>query len=505
MVERDINGQTRPTRGTLTIDSWNNIGKYRDVQGAFIIFDEQRLVGSGAWTDVFLKLAKKNHWILLSATPGDTWMDYIPVFVANGFYANRTEFKRRHVVYVSHPYVKFPKVDRYLEQGHLLRLRDSLLVEMKYARHTTRHYVPMKLDFDKKTLDLVLKERWNPYTDLPITDISELFRVSRRIVNSDPSRLSALAEILGSHPRVIVFYNFNYELEMLRSLGSTISGASTLSSLEEGQTTTSQPCLDTPKASLIDPSNLSKMSSFGTGGVIATGQNGEISRTQSTPKSPRCSENTSEGPENQRCTTTGTGLRSPNSTRNGSERHLNGGESGLKTRSLRSNSVARGSDSSRHMRLETRPDATSERRELWSPKTTKSFENPCSDGPTGTQLWGTESISTSSLPRLTVAEWNGQKHEKVPETDHWLYLVQYTAGAEGWNCITTDAMVTWSWNYSWKIMEQAYGRNDRLNTLFRDLFYYQFTSDSWIDRAIERSLAGKKVFNEKRYKKGFGL
>jgi len=330
-------GKGTSTAGVLVVDSWNNIDKYRNVYGAFFIFDEQRLVGSGAWTKAFLKIAKKNHWILLSATPGDTWLDYIPVFVANGFYENRTQFKREHVVY--NTFSKFPKVDRYTGVGKLLRLRNQLLVHMPYLRTTTRHSVELRVEHDPELLRKVAVDRWHVYENRPLREISEMFLVMRKVVNSDPSRLEAVRGLLRQHHKLIVFYNFNYELEALRTL------------------------------------------------------------TQDQPTSSRLN------------TTTG----------------------------------------------------------------------------------------SADTTTFAIAEWNGHKHEEIPKTDRWLYLVQYTAGAEGWNCIETNAVCFYSKNYSYKVFEQAHGRIDRLNTPFHNLYYYHLTSDSLIDKIVDKSLKSKKSFNEASY------
>lgn len=305
----------------LTVDSWNNIAKYADVAGAFFIFDEQRLVGSGEWSRKFLRIAKRNTWILLSATPGDTWMDYIPVFVANNFYKNRTEFKREHVVY--NTFTKFPKVDRYINQGKLIRLRNSIIVEMPFERHTRRRRVEVDLPWDEETLRKVIDDRWHVYEERPLNDIAEMFGVARRVVNSDPSRLRMVDTLHQEHDKLIVYYNFNYELASLRSLADD---------------------------------------------------------------------------------------------------------------------------------------------------------------------------------HTVVAEWNGHKHQPVPNTDRWLYLVQYVAGAEAWECIETNQMVKYSQTYSYKIYEQTEGRIDRLNTPFKDLWYYEFRSQSFIDKAIYRSLKSKENFNIRDYR-----
>lgn len=301
--------------GVLTVDSWNNIDKYKEVKNAFFVFDEQRLVGSGAWVRAFLKIAKNNQWILLSATPGDTWMDYIPVFVGNGFYRNRTQFIREHVVYA--PYTKFPKVLRYTGVNKLVKLRNQILVHMPYEKETVRHSKIVDVDYDLEKMEEIVKRRWNIFEQKPIRDVAEMFRVGRQLGNSDPSRLRAIRRLLKAHKKLIVFYNFDYELEILR-------------------------------------------------------------------------------------------------------------------------------------RLE---DVT------------------------------------------TVAEWNGHKHEDIPKTDTWIYLVQYVAGSESWNCTETDAMAFYSFTYSYKNWEQAHGRIDRMNTPYRDLWYYTLRNKSVIDNSIWSSLKAKKNFN----------
>lgn len=301
----------------VTIDSWNNIGKYEQgIRDAFYIFDEQRVVGSGTWVKYFIKIARKNRWILLSATPGDTWLDYVPVFVANGFYKNRSEFLQKHAVYSR--YAKFPKIDKFVECGHLEALRRKITVTMSYKKPTTSNFITINTDFDKKEMNQVWAGRWNPFEDRPIRDISETFYLMRKVANSDQSRIGAVLDLMEKHPKLIIFYNFDYELDILRVLA-----------------------------------------------------------------------------------------------------------------------------------------------------------NECDYG-----------------------EWNGHRHDPLPTSDTWVYLVQYTAGAEGWNCIDTDAIVFYSQNYSYKLMTQAAGRIDRLNTPYSQLYYYTLMSNSMIDKAISKALTGKKNFNE---------
>ena len=310
-------------KNRVIVDSWNNIQKYKNVTDSFFIFDEQRVVGSGVWVKSFLKIAKSNDWILLSATPGDTWQDYIPVFIANGFYRNRTEFCNEHIVYSR--FSKFPKIDRYINTGRLIRLRDRILVDMDFKRETIAHHEDIIVQYDIPKYKETMRNRWDPYNNEPITNASGLCYILRKIVNSDESRQIALMDILESRPKVIVFYNFDYELDILKGL------------------------------------------------------------------------------------------------------HY-------------------GKD-------------------------------------------------------VQIAEWNGHSHQPIPTSKSWVYLVQYTAGCEGWNCIKTDTIVFYSQNYSYKVMAQAAGRIDRLNTPYTDLYYYHLKSRSGIDLAISKALKDKKKFNETRWVK----
>lgn len=308
-------------KNTVVIDSWNNIKKYANITGAFFIFDEQRVVGSGAWVKAFLKIAKHNRWILLSATPGDTWSDYIPVFVANGFYKNKTEFIGEHVVYSR--FSKFPKIDKYIGTGKLLKHRNDILIDMDFKRPTISHHSDAYVKYDIEKYKTVMRTRWDPYKNEPIQQASGLCYVLRRIVNADETRQVALLEIFENHPKLVIFYNFDYELDILKEIF------------------------------------------YGDG--------------------------------------------------------------------------------------------------------------------------------------VEVAEYNGHKHQPIPTSKSWVYLVQYTAGCEGWNCITTDTIVFYSQNYSYKVMQQAAGRIDRLNTPFKDLYYYHLKSRSGIDLAISKAISEKKQFNEKRW------
>lgn len=309
----------------ITVDSWNNIEKYEKVKNQFFIFDEQRVVGSGKWAKTFIKIAKNNDWILLSATPGDTWSDYIPVFIANGFYKNRSEFVRMHIVFK--PFMNFPVIDHYVNTRLLEKHRNDILVKMDFERVAKRKTINVQCEYDKETYFYILKNRWNVFKDEPIINSSELCQCLRRVVNSDKSRLKEVSKIVEKAKGTIIFYNFDYELRQLVIL-------------------------------------------------------------------------------------------------------------------------------------------CEEKKYLYS-------------------------------------QWNGHKHQKIPEGEHWVYLVQYAAGAEGWNCITTDTIIFYSLNHSYKMMEQAAGRIDRLNTPFDNLYYYYLKSNARIDVSISKCLECKKDFNENKYEEEY--
>lgn len=309
----------------IVIDSWNNIKKYADISGAFFIFDEDRITGKGAWVKTFLNIARKNKWIVLSATPGDNWEQYIPIFVANGFYKNRSEFCREHIVY-SRYCTKFPKIEKFIGTGTLIRHRNEILVDMDFNRPTEHHHIDVNCEYDVPKYKNLMKTRWDPYKDEPITQASSLCYALRRIVNEDESRQTALLDIVADNERTIVFYSYDYELDILRNLG-----------------------------------------------------------------------------------------------------YMNDGDA------------------------------------------------------------------------VEVAEWNGHKHQPIPNKKKWVYLVQYTSGCEGWNCIATNTMVFYSQQYSYKVLNQACGRIDRLNTKYVDLYYYHLKSTAPIDLAISKAISEKKTFNENKY------
>lgn len=298
----------------MVVDSWNNIKKYEDVKGSFIIFDEKYIDGYGTWAKCFIKMAKNNEWILLSATPGDKWIDYIAIFVAHGWYRNKTDFMERHVLVDYRN--KFPQIKGYLETKRLEKLRNYILVDMDFYREAKQVHEDVYCKYDVAKYKMINKDRWNFYENKPIKNISELCFLMRRVVNSDESRQVLLLEILEDHPKAIIFYNFNYELDILREI--------------------------------------------------------------------------------------------------------------------------------------------------------------------------------CSIDGVKIGERNGEKHDPVPTGDAWVYLVQYGAGKDAWNCITTDTIIFYSQNYSYKTMTQAAGRIDRLNTPYKKLYYYHLKSRSGIDLGISNALKTRK-------------
>ena len=320
-------------KNKIVVDSWNNIKKYKDITGAFFIFDEDRVTGSGVWVKTFLNISRKNRWIINSATPGDSWEQYIPVFVANGFYKNKTEFCDEHAVYSK--FTKFPCITKYMNTSKLINHRNRILIDINVIRDTIPHHKDVICEYDIRQYKYVQKHRWNIFKDEPVTQASQLCYVLRRVVNEDESRVINLLKLCEKHKKIIIFYNFDYELDILRTL-----------------------------------------------------------------------------PERAR-------------------------------------------------------------------------------------LLGID----SDVRDFTIGEWNGHNHEPVPDNDKWLYLVQYAAGCEGWNCVKTDTIVFYSQTYSWKTLAQACGRIDRLNSPFINLYYYHFKVKSGIDLVVSNALRNKKNFNEGKFAK----
>lgn len=402
------------SRKRLIVDSWNNLGKYVEMKDAFFIFDEQRVVGSGAWVKNFLKVARNNQWILLSATPADSWMDYVPVFIANGFYRNRTHFIDDHVVYSFHG--KYRKIRGFYGVRHLERLRAQILVDMPYDRHTTRHIHEVPVEYDVEKFNRVWKARWNVYDDCPIVDVAEMYRLGRKVVNEDGRRQSKIEELLAKHPRLIVFYNFDYELFALREMSERINKA-----------------------------------------LVGSIMNAHVVGTK----------------PNKHSVYIGRGSRWGNPFKIG--------EDGTREEVIEKYREYIRADDELMIGL----------RELVG----RSLVCWCAPQDCHGRI-----LQELVMEKFGVktAELNGHKHEDVPEDERWLYLVQYTAGAEGWNCVETDAIAYHSLTYSHKQYEQSLGRIDRLNTPFTDLHYYVLKSDSKVDKQIWRALSNKKNFHEGR-------
>lgn len=663
--------------GVLTVDSWNNITNYMDVTDAFFIFDEQRLIGSGAWSAAFIKIAKRNNWIMLTATPGDTWLDYIPVFVANGFYKNRTEFKREHVIYV--PYTKFPKVERYVGVSKLVRYRNQITVEMPYVKHTVRHIQNIHMDYDPELFERVLKKRWHVYENRPLRNVAELFYVMRKVVNSDSSRLSAIHGLMEKHPRLIVFYNFDYELEILRSLSENsncqipfsdeidttqpihINGMDQTKNQKEMNKCQNQNIPRTLSGSIGAKESQSQSTSIQNDAAIAEWNNqrplintefqsdsSNSTQTISTRQERKLQQeipmmleensvistnNHSYGPitsksgktlgerqiqdiqsEEEEQNSSTQQLISKNSLKTSTNQQNKNIKNDLENRNKNNilsndtiNITSLSMDQKSELQKNKKPESealimnnsidseksweetkwNNTKEQTQSPVSTISLqlESQTNSNSLSNALvvhptlihQNQESKKTTSMTNIldygsilqneeitklnkhqeknfnhtsnvvqmrngngsknsvkdniypiteplesgltessdirsettciiqpmsksfTMAEWNGHKHEPIPTTDRWVYLVQYVAGAEGWNCVETDAMVFYSLTYSYKIWHQAFGRIDRLNTPFTDLYYYVLLSKSPIDQAISKSLAGKKSFNEKKF------
>lgn len=463
----------------VTVDSWNNIDDYLDFEG-FVIFDEQRAVGKGKWSKSFIKIGLKNPWIMLSATPGDNWLDYIPLFLANGWYKNRTDFIQQHVVWK--PYMKFPVVERFTDVHKLVRQKNYLLVHMPYARHTRRHIhdfttdPTLEMQYNKSLYDRVVKDRWHVYEERPLKDVAEMFAAMRKVVNSDESRMIATAELMEKHTKLIVFYNFNYELEMLRALGRSCVRSSSNDHCGPMRSSTPQKSNVRTRMESTEKASSSKTD------TTPDHRSSGMDRTQSR----RLASSVVPVPDVELAVTGTTSSLfkiTPRPSANKSS----------VTEALTSENVPP-SDHGTH------PSSTNS---APSTNSNSSTPIPCWGHWTEDEGDGEEIEYCPARTDVVFAEWNGHKHQEIPTSERWVYLVQYVAGAEGWNCVETDAMIFWSLTYSYKNYEQGQGRIDRMNTPFTDLNYYVLRSKSPIDAAIFRALGQKRNFNEREVAQSF--
>lgn len=305
----------------IEVVSWNTIQKYVSINNHVVIFDEHRAIGYGEWAKSFIAIAKNNDWIILTATPGDDWMDFAAVFIAEGFYRNRTAFLNAHVEW--NPWVRYPKVLKWHNVWQLIEYRNLITTTLDYQRSALLHTFNIVTEYDKEAYTRALKTRWNPFNDEPIRNAAELCYCLRRISNETTSKLDILGEIFDAKKKLILFYNFKYELEMIRTW---------------------------------------------------------------------CSKN-----------------------------------------------------------------------------------------------------------EILLREWNGEKHQDLPNGKSWIYAVQFIAGSEAWNCTSTDTLVFFSQNYSYRLMAQAAGRIDRRNTPYEHLYYYRLFTNSTIDNAINEALERKGKFNERLF------
>lgn len=303
----------------FVVDSWNNLSKYKDVKDAFFLFDEQKVSGKGTWAKSLIRIAKSNQWILLSATPGDTYDDYATVLIANGFVRNRTTWYDEYCVTKSQPF--FHIVDHKNKDVIDMMIR-RIFIKMDYQSDKKRieRVIPIQARSAGEEKEILMTHK-APGAQMPFTTFAAAIAYVRMNCYDKSKKTEALRKIIEKHKKIIVFYNFLSEkLEIERAA--------------------------------IDAN-------------------------------------------------------------------------------------------------------------------------------------------------VTINFYNGQRHDPIPDTDEWVYGVQYNSGAEAWNCITTNAMVFYSPNYSYKTMEQAHGRIDRVNSPYECLYYYMLLNELNIDNKVMNALSSKKDFNEK--------